>query len=709
MKEEKITELNTLAENETAEQQQINLEVELARDGEISLNERLKKIENGGRLENHAVWPENISYWKAEEIDTEKMENLFDKTQVTKGGIYLADTLGWGVSSVASQSDWILAEPGDVFRVKDPRTEGYTNVVYKNAAGIIFSGEKKAATGEVLDFIVPPSAVAISVAFYNDAIDTYMIVKNTMFPTTYLPFEVKNFFDKMQMTESGYFDGITKNWIKSETENQSGWIKTIPGDIIRIKDTRNAGYMNVVYKNEAGGIFSGEKREVNGGVLEFTTPSGAVSASFSFAAEAKNTYMVIRNAEFPAEYIEYNPPYVVNLFDKTKVTFGGIYQADTLTWGRSSIASQSDWIDAKAGDVFRVKDPRTTGYTNVVYKNADGVIFAGEKKPAAGEVLEFIAPAGAAEISIAFYNGAFDTFMIVKNTEFPIDYIPYNKPMRKKKYSIANEAIKEYFTGLISSELQPYLPSLSASVYQGKKLSILGDSISTFAGYIPGDASHTYYTGSNCGVSSVNDTWWKKTMDALGMTLCVNNSWTGTRVTTVDGDEKAGCMARCQSLHTQAETPDVIIAYMGTNDLNYAGTQMGVYDSSRPFPTNTNTFREAYAIMLNKILTAYPDAEVWVGTLMQCERQGEVEFPERNPTTGVTIDAFNNIIREMADLFGVKVIDFNKCGITYQNLSTYTGDYNTQQLTGLHPNAQGHSLMANQVIRQMDNAVRTRY
>ena len=41
--------------------------------------------------------------------------------------------------------------------------------------------------------------------------------------------------------------------------------------------------------------------------------------------------------------------------------------------------------------------------------------------------------------------------------------------------------------------------ALFKSAYNNKTLSILGDSISTFAGYIPtGNAN--YYTGENCGV-----------------------------------------------------------------------------------------------------------------------------------------------------------------------------------------------------------------
>lgn len=231
------------------------------------------------------------------------------------------------------------------------------------------------------------------------------------------------------------------------------------------------------------------------------------------------------------------------------------------------------------------------------------------------------------------------------------------------------------------------------SAYNGKKLSILGDSISTYAGYIPSSNSN-FYTGSNCGVTSVNDTWWKKLIDALGMTLELNNSWSGSRVTGTS--ESAGCGTRAQNLGTN---PDVIIVYMGINDFNNE-VGLGTYDGNGTFPTATSTFREAYAIMLDKILTAYPTAEVWCATLPACERNGSTGAPEINGNN-VLLDDFNNAIRNLSQVFGAKILDFAQCGLTYENMSIYMGDWATGTGQGLHPNANGHTLIAKQAIRQI--------
>lgn len=246
----------------------------------------------------------------------------------------------------------------------------------------------------------------------------------------------------------------------------------------------------------------------------------------------------------------------------------------------------------------------------------------------------------------------------------------------------------------VSKTERPEIRSLVKSVYEGKTLSILGDSISTFDGYIPvGNA--TYYPAGT--VTAVTDTWWKKLIDALGMTLNINNSWSGSRVTTTDGETSAGCMARCEALGT---SPDVIIVWMGINDFNNE-VELGTYDGTTAIPSTTTTFKEAYAIMLNKILTAYPRSEVWVCTLPQCERNAETGFPEINGN-GVALTEFNKAIRELANAFGVMVLEHDKCGLTYQNMPVFNPD-------NLHPNKFGHSLVANNDIKQMDNAIYTRY
>lgn len=235
--------------------------------------------------------------------------------------------------------------------------------------------------------------------------------------------------------------------------------------------------------------------------------------------------------------------------------------------------------------------------------------------------------------------------------------------------------------------------ALIKSVYRGKVFSFLGDSVTTYSGYIP-SGNETYYPSGD--VNSVDKTWWRKLLNAFGATLGINNSWSGSRVTTTNGETSAGCMTRCQNLGT----PNVIIVFMGCNDFNN-NVELGDYHGETALPSDTTKFTEAYAIMLNKILTAYPTAEVYVCTLPQCERTNPTGFPEINGN-GVSLKQYNEAIIELALAFGVNIVDMNKSGLTYQNMPTY----NPNQL---HPNALGHSVMANRAIKDLDGAIALRY
>ena len=285
-----------------------------------------------------------------------------------------------------------------------------------------------------------------------------------------------------------------------------------------------------------------------------------------------------------------------------------------------------------------------------------------------------------------------DTSLFAYGTYTPKDKLFYYVNTSTSKWASANSSLNIDVVGnqIVINDLRNGIES----TYKGKTLSILGDSISTFENYIP-SGNATYYPAGD--VLAVTDCWWKKLIDALGMTINVNNSWSGSRVTTTGGDTSAGCGTRAESLGT---LPDVIIIWMGINDFNNE-VPLGTYDGKSNIPSETTTFREAYAIMLNKVLTAYPKAEVWVCTLPQCERNGTTGFPEVNGN-GVALLDFNTAIEELARAFGVKVLDHNRCGLTYQNMTVFNPDE-------LHPNKYGHSLVANNDIRQMDNSVSTRY
>lgn len=242
-------------------------------------------------------------------------------------------------------------------------------------------------------------------------------------------------------------------------------------------------------------------------------------------------------------------------------------------------------------------------------------------------------------------------------------------------------------------------PDESVNPLRGKKFSILGDSISTYQGYIPDGYAYWYPRGD---VDSVDKTWWKKLIDLSGMILVKNASWSGSTVTGDTGSSSAGAgcsNARIDDLKNGNVLPEIIICYISTNDWAY-NNELGSYDSKENVDTTSSTISniaDAYALMLYKIRNNYPNAIVYCVTSLEGRQvSGDTSYPIIN-TQGNTLHEVNHTITEIAHIFGAKVIDLQTCGIHYWNVSNYTVDGT------VHPNDAGTTLIARTIYRQLNN------
>lgn len=237
---------------------------------------------------------------------------------------------------------------------------------------------------------------------------------------------------------------------------------------------------------------------------------------------------------------------------------------------------------------------------------------------------------------------------------------------------------------------------------KGKKISILGDSISTFAGYIPSGYATFYPSGD---ISTVDKTWWKQLIDNNEMVLVKNASWSGSCVTgnsSSSSDAFAGCStARINALSDGTNTPDIIIVYIGINDfaLSYH-REVGDYDGSTTIPSEgtIETFSEAYGLMLYKILSNYPSSKIFCCTLLETahgsyDTGGNMVFPTKN-NNGAVLSQYNDKIRTITKNLGARVIDLHSCGIHYWNLSNNTTDK-------LHPNAKGAVIIKDYIEKEL--------
>lgn len=219
-----------------------------------------------------------------------------------------------------------------------------------------------------------------------------------------------------------------------------------------------------------------------------------------------------------------------------------------------------------------------------------------------------------------------------------------------------------------------------------KQISIIGDSISTYYGYVP-DGYKVYYneeTALKNQLTSVDDTWWRIVCKHLGAEICVNNSYSGSRVSG-NGFECASSDERTSSLHTEGATPDLILLYIGANDF---GRGIGIKEN--PFFYKEAIFYDAYKNMLQRIKNNYPDSQIICATLMKSSVKGNPQWEYPRSKTGISLEEYNEAIREIANNVGVLVADLEALNTPYETLDT------------LHPTREGHRTIANDWISELN-------
>ena len=221
-------------------------------------------------------------------------------------------------------------------------------------------------------------------------------------------------------------------------------------------------------------------------------------------------------------------------------------------------------------------------------------------------------------------------------------------------------------------------------------VSILGDSVSTYDGYNP-QGYYVFYDAEmqqKNGLNSVYDTWWAKVNQALHAWLCVNNSYSGSRVTgktfpSGSSDE------RILNLRTVEYLPDIIMVYLGFNDFGYdvpvSQKVVEKINSSaqihRNQEANVDLFEDGYDRMTKKLRTCYPSAVIICGTLMRTKiKDHNWDFPDYS--YGGSFESYNDVIRSMARKNGCYLADISLSEERYETLD------------GSHPTAQGHITFA---------------
>ncbi len=204
------------------------------------------------------------------------------------------------------------------------------------------------------------------------------------------------------------------------------------------------------------------------------------------------------------------------------------------------------------------------------------------------------------------------------------------------------------------------------SDFVGKTVSILGDSISTYKGYVP-DGYSCFYPYPTADLGDVNQTWWMQTINGLGMQLLKNNSFSGTCVAT--GTYGTTQDIRLKELLDGNTAPDIIIIFMGAND---CGSQ---YVSLQSFTT-------MYKVMIEKIQKLCPDSEIFIMTLPPSKLYKESDRIE-----------YNKVIVNYAEEFKLPLVNMD---------NTYNGEDCSKYLVdSAHQNYAGMTKIANCLMMEL--------
>lgn len=154
-----------------------------------------------------------------------------------------------------------------------------------------------------------------------------------------------------------------------------------------------------------------------------------------------------------------------------------------------------------------------------------------------------------------------------------------------------------------------------SSFAQRPTVCILGDSYSTYQGFVAPDSNLVWYRPDQTKKTDVKDvrqTWWHRFITENGYKLGRNNSYSGSTIS-YRGYNKQDYRLRSYVNRTpDLGNPDILFVFGGTND-SWAGVPAG---EDKPLDQITDadlyTFHPAMKRMLSDLTLRYPNVDIYV-------------------------------------------------------------------------------------------------
>ena len=212
------------------------------------------------------------------------------------------------------------------------------------------------------------------------------------------------------------------------------------------------------------------------------------------------------------------------------------------------------------------------------------------------------------------------------------------------------------------------------SLFHGKTISVMGDSISTIKDKIP-SGNALYYDNTTGKEMTFERNYWGDIITRFGAAEGIDEAWSGSTI-----GSKAASMASKDRINKLDDngTPDVILYYGGSNPDSSVGTfdPDADYAKTVDWAKSYSDTASAYAASLQRMKETYPDAEIIA----------MIPYYEQN-----NIPKQAEVIEQIAKHYDITTIDLrelrNQEGISPNN--------------ALHPNMDGHSQIAAYICQQL--------
>lgn len=212
------------------------------------------------------------------------------------------------------------------------------------------------------------------------------------------------------------------------------------------------------------------------------------------------------------------------------------------------------------------------------------------------------------------------------------------------------------------------------SLFHGKTISVMGDSISTIKDKIP-SGNALYYDNTTGKEMTFERNYWGAIITRFGAVEGIDEAWSGSTI-----GSKAASMASKDRINKLDDngTPDVILYYGGSNPDSSVGTfdPNADYAKTVDWAQSYSDTASAYAASLQRMKATYPGAEIIA----------IIPYYEQN-----NIPKQAEVIEQIAKHYDITTIDLrelrNQEGISPNN--------------ALHPNMDGHSQIAAYICQQL--------